>query len=171
MVFEAHSTDYQSRAALRALVDDHFAILKVGPGLTFAYREALFALSFVEDELLGSAASGVRDVLDRAMRENPRHWEPFYPADPELAAHARKFSRSDRSRYYWQVAAVQDAVEELLTNLTGTGLPDELVSQFLPWLDAAEVPGNAFSHRGVLTSADVLRAAVRRVLDIYAAVV
>ena len=72
MVFEAHSTDYQSRAALRGLVEDHFAMLKVGPGLTFAYREALFGLSFIEDELLGDAASGVRDVLDQAMLANPR---------------------------------------------------------------------------------------------------
>ena len=40
MVFEAHSTDYQPAAALAALVDDGFAILKAGPGLTFALREA-----------------------------------------------------------------------------------------------------------------------------------
>jgi D-tagatose-1,6-bisphosphate aldolase subunit GatZ/KbaZ len=165
MVFEAHSTDYQSRAALRALVEDHFAVLKVGPGLTFAYREALFALTFVEDELVGDAASGVRDVLDRAMREDPRYWEPFYPADPELAAYARKYSRSDRSRYYWPVSAVQDAVEELLTNLGSTGIPDELVSQYLPWLTADEAPGGRAT--GGLTAEGVLRAAVRRVLEAY----
>ena len=41
LVFEAHSTDYQTPAALQALVRDHFAILKVGPGVTFALREAL----------------------------------------------------------------------------------------------------------------------------------
>lgn len=32
MVFEAHSTDYQTSTALQALVRDHFAILKVAPG-------------------------------------------------------------------------------------------------------------------------------------------
>jgi D-tagatose-1,6-bisphosphate aldolase subunit GatZ/KbaZ len=37
-VYEAHSTDYQPAEALRALVRDHFAILKVGPGATFALR-------------------------------------------------------------------------------------------------------------------------------------
>jgi D-tagatose-1,6-bisphosphate aldolase subunit GatZ/KbaZ len=41
MVYEAHSTDYQSRQAYRALVRDHYAILKVGPALTFALREAI----------------------------------------------------------------------------------------------------------------------------------
>jgi D-tagatose-1,6-bisphosphate aldolase subunit GatZ/KbaZ len=33
LVFEAHSTDYQTPQALRQLVKDHFAILKVGPDL------------------------------------------------------------------------------------------------------------------------------------------
>ena len=37
-VFEAHSTDYQSAGALQQLVADGFAILKVGPWLTFALR-------------------------------------------------------------------------------------------------------------------------------------
>ena len=41
LVYEAHSTDYQTPAALAALVRDHFAILKVGPGVTFALRESV----------------------------------------------------------------------------------------------------------------------------------
>jgi D-tagatose-1,6-bisphosphate aldolase subunit GatZ/KbaZ len=169
LVFEAHSTDYQTRVALRGLVADHFAILKVGPGLTFAYREALFGLSYIEDELLGSEASGVRVALDAAMLADPGYWQPFYPSDPELAAHARQFSRSDRSRYYWPMAAVQHAVSRLQANLEYTGVPGELVSQFLPWLSSAEVPGSALvgDGAGALTSDGVLRAAIRRVLDVY----
>ena len=54
MVFEAHSTDYQTAGALRALVEDRWAILKVGPALTFALREALFALSAIEEELIAA---------------------------------------------------------------------------------------------------------------------
>lgn len=169
LVFETHSTDYQSRQSLRGLVVDHFAILKVGPGLTFAYREALFGLSYIEDELLGVDASGVRTVLDAAMLADPRYWRPFYPSEPAAAAHARRFSRSDRSRYYWPVPAVQRAVGELHQNLEGTGLPDELVSQFLPWLATQEVPG---SRGGLTLTPDaVLRAGVRRVLDVYASAV
>ena len=49
LVFEAHSTDYQTHASLNQLVRDHFAILKVGPALTFAMREAVFALAWMED--------------------------------------------------------------------------------------------------------------------------
>ena len=44
LVFEAHSTDYQPPEALAQLVRDGFAILKVGPALTFAFRRALYAL-------------------------------------------------------------------------------------------------------------------------------
>jgi len=58
LVYEAHSTDYQTAAALRALVEAHFAILKVGPALTFALREAIFGLAAIETELYGDAATG-----------------------------------------------------------------------------------------------------------------
>jgi D-tagatose-1,6-bisphosphate aldolase subunit GatZ/KbaZ len=51
LVYEAHSTDYQLASSLKQMVEDHFAILKVGPELTFAFREALFALSAVEHEM------------------------------------------------------------------------------------------------------------------------
>jgi D-tagatose-1,6-bisphosphate aldolase subunit GatZ/KbaZ len=163
MVFEAHSTDYQSQVALRGLVDDHFAVLKVGPGLTFAYREALFGLSFIEDQLLGDAASGVRDALDQAMRDNPQYWQTFYAGDPERAAFSRRYSRSDRSRYYWPVPTVHDAVDRLVQNLAAAGLPAELVSQHLSWLAADEVPGVSTPT----TPDQVLRAAVRRVLTVY----
>ncbi len=173
LVFEAHSTDYQSGEALRDLVADHFAILKVGPGLTFAYREAVFGLSFIEDELFAAGASGIRSVLDKAMMADPGYWQPFYPDDPARASYARRYSRSDRSRYYWPVPAVQQAVLDMHANLGRSGLPDELVSQYLPWLSAHEVPGSATSsaRAGGLSCDAVLRAAVRRVLGAYGSAV
>ena len=50
-VFEAHSTDYQTGRALADLVASHFAILKVGPELTAAYREAVVAMAAIEEWL------------------------------------------------------------------------------------------------------------------------
>jgi D-tagatose-1,6-bisphosphate aldolase subunit GatZ/KbaZ len=164
LVFEAHSTDYQTPQALRGLVRDRFAILKVGPGLTFAYREGVFALSLIEDELLGEAASGVRKVLDRAMVDNPSYWQPFYPSDPALAARARKYSRSDRSRYYWPVPSVQQAVQRMADNLRGTGIPGELLSQFLPVQSRRVAAGELEDDPSAL-----LGDTVRVVLDDYAA--
>ena len=73
IVFEAHSTDYQTAAALAALVRDHFAILKVGPGVTFALREALWGLDAIEREMLPpERRANLRDVALARMHAEPR---------------------------------------------------------------------------------------------------
>ena len=135
IVFEAHSTDYQRPESLGRLVQDHFAILKVGPWLTHAQREALFALEAVERELLGPAAAGgsrLRETLDAAMLEDPRHWAPYVAGDEELRRVARLFGYSDRVRYYWSRPQVQQAVTRLVTNLSRRSIPLTLLSQHLP---------------------------------------
>ncbi|AFQ47285.1 D-tagatose-bisphosphate aldolase, class II, non-catalytic subunit [Burkholderia cepacia] len=139
LVFEAHSTDYQTEGALAALVRDHFAVLKVGPALTFALREALFALTFIEDALIDDVAmrSRLRDVVDAAMRAQPEHWAPYYRGDETEQRLARQFSYSDRIRYYWLQPAVAAAVEQLFANLARQPVPETLVAQWLPDVYAA----------------------------------
>ena len=133
MVFEAHSTDYQRRESLRRLVQDHFAILKVGPALTFAMREAVFALAWIENELFpASERSDLMAVLDQAMLRDPRHWQKYYHGTAQELAFARKYSLSDRSRYYWSDEQVQAAFSRLLANLSTRSLPLALLSQFAP---------------------------------------
>ncbi|MGE5248948.1 MAG: class II D-tagatose-bisphosphate aldolase non-catalytic subunit [Bacteroidota bacterium] len=134
MIYEAHSTDYQTRGALRDLVYGHFAILKVGPALTFAFREAIFALASIEDELFPEEQrSNLVDVMDRIMLQDPRHWAKYYRGTAQQQALARKFSLSDRIRYYWQQPEVQSAIELLMGNLgSKTPLPLSIVSQYLP---------------------------------------
>jgi D-tagatose-1,6-bisphosphate aldolase subunit GatZ/KbaZ len=136
LVFEAHSTDYQTPGALRRLVEDHFAILKVGPALTFAFREAVFALVMMEEERLAGRAgielSHLRETLDAAMLANPVHWRKYYGGDEQAQAFARKYSFSDRSRYYWPVPEVQAALARLLRNLEENPPPLSLLSQFAP---------------------------------------
>ena len=133
MVFEAHSTDYQPESAHRALVRDHFAILKVGPQLTYALREALFALSAVEEELLGREGfSGLPAVCDAAMRENPEQWIRHYPSRGPEAAWYRQHSYSDRIRYYWNHPAVSRTVDQLFDNLVEAGIPLSALQRHLP---------------------------------------
>jgi len=136
MVFEAHSTDYQSESALSNLVKDHFCILKVGPWLTFAYREALFALESIEGELIDSGSaftpSGLRKVLEEVMVENPGYWKKYYSGNEQDLWIKRKFSLSDRSRYYWPEERLQKAVSSLIENLSGSPVPATLISQYLP---------------------------------------
>lgn len=133
IVFEAHSTDYQTEAALHALVRDHFAILKVGPAATFAYREALFALAAIEDELLpAESRSRLPEVLDRCMVANPRHWQRHYGGDDATLRLLRRYALSDRCRYYWGEPEVKAAVERLVGNLRRHAPPMILLSQFMP---------------------------------------
>jgi len=135
-VYEAHSTDYQSRSALRQMVQDHFAILKVGPSLTFAFREAVFALEAIERELLsgrnGSGRSCLQQALEKAMLANPVHWKSYYHGDEYDLQLARKYSYSDRARYYWPQPSVTAALQRLINNLTAHRVPTSLLSQFLP---------------------------------------
>jgi len=136
LIYEAHSTDYQLPSGLRQLVADHFAILKVGPALTFALREAVFALARIEEESLtgrsGIQLSQVRAILENAMQSNPKDWVKYYRGEDHEVAIARKYSYSDRIRYYWSTPSVQSALTRLLDNLEKVSVPDSLISQYLP---------------------------------------
>ena len=133
MVYEAHSTDYQTRQAYQALVRDHFAILKVGPALTFALREAIFALAQKERELIApEQRSHVLEVIDEVMLNEPDYWKKYYRPTWSQAMVDIHFSLSDRIRYYWPHPRIRQGVEKLLTNMSNTSLPLGLISQFMP---------------------------------------
>jgi D-tagatose-1,6-bisphosphate aldolase subunit GatZ/KbaZ len=133
LVFEAHSTDYQTRANLRALVEDHWAVLKVGPALTFAMREALFALAAIENELVAEGErSELLSVVEHRMQEEPGYWEGYYPGGPAARHLLRRYSYSDRIRYYWAYPDVEDAQRRLFSNLAAREIPQPLLSQYLP---------------------------------------
>ncbi|HVN99096.1 MAG TPA: D-tagatose-bisphosphate aldolase, class II, non-catalytic subunit [Steroidobacteraceae bacterium] len=138
MVYEAHSTDYQTGANLGALVRAHFAILKVGPALTFAMREALWALAQIESEWIPEGQrSRLRETVLAAMAADPRHWRRYYHSSGAQLLLDQQFSLSDRLRYYWPVAEVGRALEKLLANLEASPPPLTLLSQYLPQQYAA----------------------------------
>jgi D-tagatose-1,6-bisphosphate aldolase subunit GatZ/KbaZ len=133
LIYEAHSTDYQIRDALRNLVRDHFAILKVGPALTFAFREAVFALANIEKEMFSAeVCSNVPQTLNEAAMRRPEYWKKYYHGNSEEQAFKRKYSLSDRIRYYWTDAEVQSALAHLLRNFGVRPIPLTLISQYLP---------------------------------------
>lgn len=136
LVFEAHSTDYQPVPALRALVEDGFAILKVGPELTFALREALYALDLIATELV--PGHGVRPLMRRmetAMLADPGPWQGHYDGDADEQRLLRHYSLSDRIRYFWPTGAATQAVADLSRALDGRRIPLPLIWQFLPGAD------------------------------------
>jgi D-tagatose-1,6-bisphosphate aldolase subunit GatZ/KbaZ len=131
MVFEAHSTDYQIPAALADLVRDHFAILKVGPGVTFALREVFWALSDIASELGLMEDASLKDITLAEMKRSPRYWKAYY-TNPEQQDSDLQFSLSDRIRYYWSTPVVEAACNQLLGALASQDIPLTLISQYLP---------------------------------------
>ncbi len=133
-VFEGHSTDYQSPMALKQMVEDGVGILKVGPALTFAAREALFALSHIEDEMIDdpAARSNYISVVEQVMLENPKNWQKYYHGTPKEQALKRAYSYSDRSRYYMPDPRIEAAMQKLFANLEGADIPMGLLHQYMP---------------------------------------
>ena len=130
VVFEAHSTDFQTESALSNLVATHFAILKVGPALTFAFREAVVAMAAIEELVVRSGRSDVLTVLERAMDDNPVHWRGYVAADDNERV-GRLFGLSDRVRYYWPDPRIAAAVETLTRNIDAAAVPPGLLSQYV----------------------------------------
>ncbi|MGN0334262.1 MAG: class II D-tagatose-bisphosphate aldolase, non-catalytic subunit [Lachnospiraceae bacterium] len=131
--FEGHSTDYQSPKCLKAMVEDGIAILKVGPALTYGLREALFSLSLMEKELVPEAErANFIEVLEKVMLENPGNWQKHYHGDDKQLYLARKYSFSDRCRYYIGLPEVVEAMEKLFANLKAYPIPLNMLHQYMP---------------------------------------
>ncbi|WP_299652713.1 D-tagatose-bisphosphate aldolase, class II, non-catalytic subunit [uncultured Jannaschia sp.] len=147
-VFEAHSTDYQGTGPLARLVADGFAILKVGPELTFALREALYALDLIASDLLpGYGDRPLMRAMEALMTSAPEHWSRHYGEAAE-DAWMRHYSLSDRIRYYWARPEAEAAVERLVAALDGRHVPRPLLWQHLP--GAAHLADRPFDAEAVV---------------------
>ncbi|MGN6271370.1 MAG: D-tagatose-bisphosphate aldolase, class II, non-catalytic subunit [Sphingomonas sp.] len=163
IIYEAHSTDYQTPAALAALVRDHFAILKVGPGVTFALREALWALDAIEREWIApDQRANLRDVTIERMHAEPANWAKYYHGSGESLDFQLNYSFSDRIRYYWPDPVIAAAQDKLFANLREHAPPLPLVSQYLPVAFAAHRAG-----RASLDPVDLVIAHISATLDAY----
>lgn len=133
VVFEGHSTDYQSAESLRDMVVDGICILKVGPSLTYAMREAVFALSMMEKELVPAEEQAyVIETLEHVMTDEPENWQKHYHGSLKELALARKYSFSDRARYYMGDKKVTAAIDRLFDNLRKYRIPMNMLHQYMP---------------------------------------
>ena len=163
IVFEAHSTDYQTKENLRALVEDGFAILKVGPALTFALREGLFGLSQIENELFEEKfRSNFIQVIEDAMLYETGHWDNHYFGSEECVRIERKYSFSDRCRYYLPINVVNCAFNKLMENLNSVEIPLTLISQYMN-SQYKEIR----NHQLELSPENLLKSKIGEVLDDY----
>src|ERR1700734_316484 len=157
-VFEAHSTDYQPAASLDALVTDGFAILKVGPWLTFALREAFYGLDRVACVLdPSSKEDGLPAAMEALMLKEPGNWRKYYDGSPDELRLQRHFSFSDRIRYYWPRRAAQAAVDRLFAKLGAKLIPLPLISQYLGGLYPEVVDGSLSARPRELVVGAVLQ--------------
>ncbi|WP_413112440.1 tagatose-bisphosphate aldolase subunit GatZ [Thaumasiovibrio sp. DFM-14] len=132
-VYEAHSTDYQTYEHLNDLVENHFAILKVGPALTFALREALFSLAEMESEIVpAEKASQFKKVVDDVLLAEPKYWASYYGDKYATIINNLHYSFSDRIRYYWSEPRIKTATEQLFANLESKQIPLSMLSQYMP---------------------------------------
>ena len=133
IVFEAHSTDYQTAGNLHMLVENGFAILKVGPWLTFALREALYGLDAVADILDGHPPKGaLMSEMEDVMRTAPDNWMKYYEGGEKDLWLQRHFSYSDRIRYYWPTPEAEAGVSRLMDRLAGRHIPAPVLAQYVP---------------------------------------
>ena len=124
MCFEAHSTDYQRPGALAEIAAKHFAILKVGPGLTDAYRSALYRLDGLPCGECGETRGGdLARTLEELMVADDRHWREHYRGSDLERARLRHFSYADRIRYYWPHPAAEQAVAALYARSNAANWP------------------------------------------------
>ena len=131
--FEGHSTDYQSAECLKKMVEDGIAILKVGPALTYGLREALFAMSLMEEELVPDyKRANFILTLEKVMMEQPGNWQKHYHGDEKQLHLARKYSFSDRCRYYIGMPEVVASMNKLFDNLREYPIPMNMLHQYMP---------------------------------------
>lgn len=136
LTMEGHSTDYQPASCLTAMKQDGIAILKVGPALTFAVRSALFALEAVERAVYAplhpDGCSHFEEMLEDAMLAEPKNWVRHYHGSESELALMRRYSLSDRCRYYLDADPVRQAQKRLLANLADIPIPIGVLAQYFP---------------------------------------
>ncbi|WP_374376311.1 class II D-tagatose-bisphosphate aldolase non-catalytic subunit [Tabrizicola sp.] len=144
LCLEAHSTDYQQAEAYPRLAQLGFAFQKVGPALTFAWREALYALDALRAQNGWSSGPSLADTMEQVMLASPAYWQGHYhgtSADPRSERH---FGLADRIRYYWPDPKAQEAVQRLFTDLAGKRLPDPMLHAHFREDEIATARANAY---------------------------
>ena len=107
-VFEAHSSDYQSKHTLKKLVENNFKFLKVGPELTYNYAKALFDMHHIEKKIFKTKNSNVKKVILSSMVNNSKYWKGYYD---KKNINLFLNSKLDRRRYYLNSDKVDKSIK------------------------------------------------------------
>ena len=110
----------------------------------------------------GILLSNLIDIVDQRMLEFPKYWEKYYTASEEENKLKRKYSYSDRIRYYWSDKKVEESLQRLIKNLNENKIPITLIRQYLPEeynaISEGMIPANP---------AEIILHKISSVLEIY----
>ena len=66
------------------------------------------------------------------MRNDPKYWDKHYSGTEEEIRLCRKFSYSDKFRYYLSREDVVAAVNKLIDNMSKVSIPMNMLHQYMP---------------------------------------
>ena len=94
---------------------------------------AMMLLGMMPDALaMMDETSDFIEVLDEVMRKDPSSWQGHYTAEEPESTMLRKYSYSDRSRYYMHRPEIKAAIDKMMNNLKGGKISLPMLSQFMP---------------------------------------
>ena len=73
-----------------------------------------------------------RDTLEGKLMSDDKYWKNYYHGSEQDKAYARKFSLSDRCRYYYDDEGIKASIQRLRANIDAADLPFGLLSQYFP---------------------------------------
>jgi D-tagatose-1,6-bisphosphate aldolase subunit GatZ/KbaZ len=97
------------------------------------------------------------------MLDTPKYWQAFYQSFEKNQPLYRRFSYSDRIRYYWPDEKIRSASKLRFSNLESVDIPLPLISQFMPQQYDAIRAGNLDNSPTAL-----VKAKIKQVTQIYA---
>ncbi len=80
----------------------------------------------------GKKDSDFINVLEKVMLEKAENWKKHYHGNEQELFLARKYSFSDRCRYYLGEPPVKESIRCLFDNLDQTDIPLNMLCQYMP---------------------------------------
>lgn len=128
IALEAEAVDYQSARVCADLTRRNVAVLKLGPSLSFAWREALYGLSHVH--AWSEGGPHISERMEALMLADPAMWQQDGRGPAGHSRLLRHFGFTDRIRHYWSKAGAELAA--LCDSMEASGLHLPLLLQYLP---------------------------------------
>ena len=124
--------------------------------VTLALREALYGLDCIARVIdPASTEDSPPAAMEALMLKDTGNWRKYYQGDADRLQ--RRFSFSDRIRYYWPHSEAQAAVDRLFAKLGDKVIPKPLISQYLGGLYPEVVDGSLSARPRVLVVGAVLQ--------------